>query len=189
MKFILLTIISAALLTSCCKLCSNNENNNTTTSKSFEKSNEANQQTISDNVLQVIADIPSAELLDVFKNSEILAPALAEAKAENKHVIIDFTGSDWCGWCIKLDKEIFDTEDYKNGIASDFIFVKIDFPRNIQQPNELEASNRELAKHFNIKGFPTIIIVDANGNKVGQTGYIETTPAGYVEHLKSFINK
>lgn len=116
------------------------------------------------------------------------AAATAKAKQENKPLLVDFTGSDWCGWCIKLDNEVFSKKAFKEYAAENFVLVEIDFPsRKVKQSAELKAQNEALAEKYDIKGFPTILILDADGTVIEQTGYRRGGPQKYVEHLKEIL--
>ncbi|MCZ7637735.1 MAG: thioredoxin family protein [Verrucomicrobia bacterium] len=72
-----------------------------------------------------------------------LAKAQALAKTENKKVLINFTGSDWCGFCIKLHKEVFATPEFQEFAGKNLVLVEADFPRNKTLPAELKAANEE----------------------------------------------
>ena len=118
-----------------------------------------------------------------------LEAALAEAKSQNRYVLVDFTGSDWCGWCIKLDKEVFSQEAFKRFAADNLILVEIDFPRKASQSKELKAKNKKLAEKYGIRGFPTILVLSPAGEIVGKTGYKAGGAEAYVAHLKEIIKK
>ena len=110
-----------------------------------------------------------------------LDAAKKQAAAEKKDILIDFTGSDWCGWCIKLDKEVFSTPEFK--AQKDFILVSLDFPRRKQLPAEEKAKNEALMKKWGVQGFPTIILANAAGEAYAQTGYQDGGPVKYLAHL------
>lgn len=114
--------------------------------------------------------------------------ALAEAKKEGKAVIIDFTGSDWCGWCKKLDKEVFDQAAFEDYADKNLVRLYLDFPNNKPQSEELSAQNEELAKEFGVRGFPTIIVLNSDGDKIAQLGYQRGGAEKYVETLEGVIN-
>ena len=97
--------------------------------------------------------------------------ASALAKKENKPIFLFFTGSDWCPWCKRIDKEILTTADFANLLTGELVFVKADFPQNIPQDPSLEVQNEELKTTFGIKGFPTIVLPDPNGKEIGRMGY------------------
>lgn len=110
--------------------------------------------------------------------------AKAKAKAEKKHLLIDFTGSDWCGWCIKLDEEVFSKEAFKAEAPKNFVLVKLDYPRNKDLvTEEIQKQNAELGKKYQIQGYPTILLCDCEGRVYGATGYQEGGPEKYNTHL------
>jgi thioredoxin-related protein len=111
------------------------------------------------------------------------------AAKEDKSILIDFTGSDWCGWCIKLKKEVFSHDEFVKEASKDFVLVELDFPKKNNQSEEEKAANKALVKKYNVQGFPTIILADAEGKKFGQTGYREGGPAPYLKHLKKLLDR
>lgn len=113
--------------------------------------------------------------------------AKAKAKAEKKTLLLDFTGSDWCGWCIKLDKEVFSKKEFQDYAAEKLVLVKLDFPQNTKLSAELEKQNKDLAKKYEVQGFPTIKLLKPSGSEIAETGYQEGGPAKYVEHLKELL--
>jgi len=104
------------------------------------------------------------------------------AKAEKKAILVDFTGSDWCGWCIRLKKEVFDQKEFA-AVTKDFVLVELDYPQKKKQPAEEKAKNKALAEKFAIEGFPTILLLDSNGEPFAQTGYEAGGPVKYLAHL------
>ena len=115
--------------------------------------------------------------------------ALAKAKAEKKPLLVDFTGSDWCGWCIKLDKEVFSKDAFKTFANTELVLVEIDFPNRKKQSKALKAQNKELAKKYGIRGFPTILLLSPEGEVIGKTGYQAGGPEAYIAHLKEMLDK
>jgi len=112
------------------------------------------------------------------------AKAKAKAKAENKDLLLDFTGSDWCGWCIKLDEEVFAKEEFQKEAPKHFVLVKLDYPNNKELVTEaVRKQNEELGAKYQIQGYPTILLTDCDGRVYGQTGYREGGPADYNTHL------
>ena len=100
-----------------------------------------------------------------------------------------FTGSDWCPWCKKLDKEILSTEEFKTFAKSNVVLFIADFPRKSEQPAEIVKQNQDLADKYKIEGFPTVLLMDASGKALGQLGYEEGGSKPFVERLKSFLAK
>lgn len=113
--------------------------------------------------------------------------AIQTALAEDKLILVNFTGSDWCGWCIKLAKEVFDHNEFKDYAKENLVMLKLDFPRSIPQSDELKNQNRRLQNQFGIRGYPTILLVNGAGEEVGRTGYQPGGPVAYIEHLKSLV--
>ncbi|MEW6742358.1 MAG: thioredoxin family protein [Planctomycetota bacterium] len=112
--------------------------------------------------------------------------AKTQAKKEKKDLLLDFTGSDWCGWCIRLDKEVFSTDTFKAKAPKQFVLVKLDFPNNKSLVTaEIAAQNATLQEDFGVEGYPTIFLTDAAGRPYGQTGYQEGGPEKYLENLTS----
>jgi thioredoxin-related protein len=116
-----------------------------------------------------------------------LEKALQQAKKENKAVMVNFTGSDWCIWCKRLNSEVFSKDEFENYADGNLILVRLDFPRNIEQTAETKMYNNTLAQRFGIQGFPTILLFNSSGKLVLTTGYQPGGPANYVNHLKSYL--
>ena len=119
-------------------------------------------------------------------SEEIWNGLLARATKENKLLLVDFTGSDWCGWCVKLKSEVFSTEAFLAGASKDFILVEVDFPKKTEIAAEIKAYRQSLAKQYSIAGYPTILLLDGNGKKVAKTGYQAGGPENYLTHLAKF---
>jgi thioredoxin-related protein len=109
--------------------------------------------------------------------------AKAKAKKEKKHLLVNFSGSDWCGWCIRLDREIFSNEAFTKEAPKHFVLVELDFPQRKEQPAKLKTQNEELRRRFRVSGFPTIIMADAKARPYGRTGYQPGGPEAYLKHL------
>ncbi len=115
--------------------------------------------------------------------------AKKEAAEKGKDLLLDFTGSDWCGWCIKLDKEVFSQDYFKTEAVKDFVFVTLDFPQDKSALSEAtQKQNQALAEEFKIQGYPTIVLTTANGEAYAKTGYRENGPQDYVKHLRELKN-
>ena len=116
-----------------------------------------------------------------------LPKAQAQAKSENKIVLIDFTGSDWCGWCIKFDKEVLDTPEFQDYAAKNVVLVKLDFPRKLVQADDLKKANAALQAQYDIHGFPTLLVLDKDGKEIGrQVGYSKGGPQAFIAKLEKF---
>ena len=109
--------------------------------------------------------------------------ALAKAQKEGKYLLIDFTGSDWCGWCIKLDEEVFDQDAFKTEAPRHFVLLKLDFPRGRRLSAELRKQNEEWRERYGVRGFPTVYLADAAGRPYARTGYRQGGAEAYLRHL------
>jgi thioredoxin-related protein len=113
--------------------------------------------------------------------------AKIKAKAENKLLLVDFTGSDWCGWCIKLKQEVFDKETFKTDAPKQFVCVELDFPQNKELSKELKEQNAKLSDQYKVPGFPTVLVMDPEGEVIARTGYLPGGPEAYVKQLGDFV--
>lgn len=119
-----------------------------------------------------------------------LEAAKKQAQKENKAILVDFTGSDWCGFCIKLKKEVFDTADFKKFADQNLVLVEIDFPRAKKQTAEEKKANQALQEKYKVEGFPTIIVLDASGKKLDEfVGYGGEGPEKYIAKLQGAVAK
>ena len=138
--------------------------------------------------ITTIAIILSAALSTAMAASEAWTSdyeaARKKAAAENKDLLIDFTGSDWCAWCIKLRKEVFDLPAFEAGVKDKFVLVELDYPNDKTRVTEAVAKqNEELLKKYPIKGYPTILLCDASGKPFAATGYQPGGPEAYLKAL------
>lgn len=116
--------------------------------------------------------------------------AKAKAVKEGKPIFINFTGTDWCGWCIKLEKEVFSKKAFQDYAKENLVLVEVDFPRKKEQTAELKEQNKKLDKEYGVEGYPTLYLLDAQGKKLTEDiGYREGGPEAYVAHLKSLLKK
>ena len=94
-----------------------------------------------------------------------LPKAEAQAKAENKIVLMDFTGSDWCGWCIKFKKEVLDTPEFQAYAAKNVVLVELDYPNKKVLADDLKKANAALKSQYKISGYPTLVVLHHNGER------------------------
>jgi thiol-disulfide isomerase/thioredoxin len=111
------------------------------------------------------------------------AGAMAQAKEQNRHVFLFFTGSDWCGWCKRLQSEILTTPEFRRYAQDKLVLVELDFPRKRILSSAIKAQNAKLAAKYAIEGYPTVIVLDSSGKKIGELGYQEGGPGPFVEKL------
>ena len=114
--------------------------------------------------------------------------ALNLSKSSSKPIVLFFTGSDWCGWCTKLEQESLGTPEFAQAAGDKFIFVKLDFPVNSTLPPAVAAQNKQLQKKYNVRGFPTLIILDGQQNQIGTSGYHPGGGRAYADHLSKIIS-
>ncbi len=113
--------------------------------------------------------------------------AIAQAKAEKKLLLLNFTGSDWCPYCIKLDKEVFSQPEFKKYAAQNLVLMDVDFPLTHLQPAALKAQNDMLQNRYGIESFPSVVVLNPAGKKIGEIGYQPGGPKVFLtalEHLK-----
>jgi protein disulfide-isomerase len=112
--------------------------------------------------------------------------ALAKAKREHKLVLLDFTGSDWCVWCKKLDADTFSQPLFAAYAGRNLELVEVDFPAQKPQPDALKQANTALQSKYSVDGYPTLVLLDANGKLLWkQVGYVEGGPKALI----ALINK
>ena len=113
-----------------------------------------------------------------------LPKALAQAKTEKKLVFIDFTGSDWCIWCKKLDEDTFAKPEFADYAGKNLVLVQLDYPNSKPQSDDLKKANKALSDKYNIQGFPTLIALKPDGTEAWRnTGYLEGGPKALIAQL------
>jgi protein disulfide-isomerase len=114
-----------------------------------------------------------------------LKKAQEQAKSSKKLVFLDFTGSDWCSYCIRLDKDILSKPEFKDYANKNLVLVEIDFPRAKDQSMDLQKQNRELAEKYQIQGFPTIVVLNGDGQRLWKyEGYFPGGPDAFIAELE-----
>ncbi|MCF7561029.1 thioredoxin family protein [Sabulilitoribacter multivorans] len=117
------------------------------------------------------------------------------ATKENKTLLLFFTGSDWCGWCIRLQKEVLKTPDFEKWAKDKVVLVELDFPRRTPQDNNLKIQNYQMQKMFNVNGYPTVFFAKPektaegkkNLNTLGRTGYVRGGPEKWLEVANNIV--
>lgn len=106
------------------------------------------------------------------------------AKKENKRLLINFTGSDWCGWCIKLDREVFSQPKFRQYAAHNLVLLKVDLPRRHPQPPHERRQNEALVRQYGVNGFPTIVVQSPGGKQLQRFGYVPGGPNAFIRKLE-----
>lgn len=121
--------------------------------------------------------------------------AITVSNKENKPMLMFFTGSDWCGWCIKLQNEVLKTPEFTKWAGENVILVELDYPRRTPQTPEIKNQNNELQQAFGIQGFPTIYFTSAeskdgkvNFKGLGQTGYVAGGPSAWLAVAEGIVH-
>ena len=124
-------------------------------------------------VLYATADEPAIALsgAELGAWTQDYAAATNAAATDGKPVFLDFTGSDWCGWCMLMERQVFSQREWKDWAATNLYLVTLDFPHDKSKvPEDFQKRNRELSKEYGVRGYPTYIVLDAQGKKLGQLG-------------------
>jgi len=113
--------------------------------------------------------------------------ALEISKKSKKPLFLFFTGSDWCGWCMRLQNEVFKTPEFAKWAKENVVLVELDFPRRTPQQPEIQKQNMELQQTFMVQGYPTVWFVNGskkdgkiNLEKIGSTGYLAGGPTAWI---------
>jgi protein disulfide-isomerase len=121
--------------------------------------------------------------------------AITVSNKEQKPMLMFFTGSDWCGWCIRLQNEVLKTDEFKKWAASNVILVELDYPRAVPQTPEIKSQNNELQQAFGIQGFPTVFFTSAeskdgkiNFKGLGKTGYVAGGPSAWLSVAEGIVH-
>jgi protein disulfide-isomerase len=121
--------------------------------------------------------------------------AITVSNKENKPMLMFFTGSDWCGWCIRLQNEVLKTPEFTKWASQNVILVELDYPTKTQQTAEIKAQNNELQQAFGIQGFPTIYFTSAeskdgkvNFKGLGKTGYVAGGPSAWLAVAEGIVH-
>ena len=102
-------------------------------------------------------------------------------------VLLDFTGSDWCGWCIKFEHDVLSTDKFTGYAKGKLVLVRLDYPHHQALAPALKQANEELAKRFGVDGFPTFVLLNSAGRELGrQAGYLQGGPDAFIAKLDGF---
>ncbi|MDD3155232.1 MAG: thioredoxin family protein [Victivallaceae bacterium] len=115
--------------------------------------------------------------------------AQARSKINDRPVMIVFSGSDWCSWCMKLDAEVLSRAEFKTWADAHVEFLIADFPEYRAQEEAERIENAALAERYGIDSYPTVVLTDANGKELGRTGYRPGGAVAYTAYLESLLKK
>lgn len=127
------------------------------------------------------------EGLDSIQWQQNYEKAFEQAKSTSKPLLLFFTGSDWCGWCTRLEEEVLNTPEFAEISDQHFIFVRLDFPLYNPIESQIASQNKELRKKFDVRSFPMIILIDENQSLIGSTGYRAGGGREYGNHLLRMV--
>jgi protein disulfide-isomerase len=114
---------------------------------------------------------------------ETYRQAVDESRRTGKPIVLYFTGSDWCHWCMKIDQELISSPAFVDKVQDKLIFVHVDFPQKQQLPEQRTKENERLRDQFKVEGFPQLVVVNAKGEILGTLGYRAVTPEAYADTL------
>lgn len=124
--------------------------------------------------------LPSTSRADDGFGTDVAA-AVAEAKKQDKDIMLLFTGSDWCPPCKKLDTEVFSQPEFVPGVGDNYVLVMLDFPKSAELSEQLQQQNEAMAKKFGVEGFPTVIMVDTSLQPFAFAGYQDGGAANFIK--------
>jgi thioredoxin-related protein len=102
-------------------------------------------------------------------------------------ILMDFSGSDWCTWCQRLDAEVFAQKAFKDYAKESLVLFIADFPMRAKQADELRKQNLKLQSNYRVAGYPTVVLVNAQGEETARSGYRKGGAEAYVVHLKELL--
>lgn len=112
-----------------------------------------------------------------------------------KPLLLFFTGSDWCGWCIRLQNEVLKTPEFADWAKKNVVLVELDYPRKTPQTPEIQSQNSQLQQMFAVQGYPTVWFANpamkdgkVNLDKLGSTGYVAGGPKNWVDTANQILN-
>jgi protein disulfide-isomerase len=113
--------------------------------------------------------------------------ALKAAQETKRPILMNFSGSDWCSWCIKLSNEVFTQDAFSKYAKDNLVLLNLDFPKRTAQSAEMKAANEKLAQTYKIEGFPTVVLLDSNGKEIDRLGYQPGGATPYVKRLQELL--
>ena len=117
---------------------------------------------------------------------ELMVVAQRKSAQTGKPILVDFTGSDWCHWCVKLKEDVFETETFKKWAVENVILLELDYPKSVEQRPEIKQQNADMAERYNIDSYPTVLLLEANGDVLGKLGY-QAEPDAWISTAETFL--
>ena len=111
------------------------------------------------------------------------------ATKQKRPILVNFSGSDWCTWCQRLDKEVLAKKAFKDYAGKNLVLFVADFPARKKQPESVKQQNQMLAEKYGVRGFPTVLLLNSKGRALAQTGYRAGGADKYVVHLEELVSK
>jgi len=173
MRYILIVILASMVAVLSCSPPPQNAENNSDTQT---------EVTSTDNAEAIPAYEPGSW-------TEDWETAISAAQEMQRPILVNFTGSDWCVWCMRLKDEVFSQEEFQSYAKDNLIMLKLDFPREIKQSDELKKQNNDLLQEFGVQGFPTILLLNGEGKEIARTGYQRGGVSSYVKHLQQLLEQ
>ncbi len=137
--------------------------------------------------LILISGIKQPEAVEITEGSPLwltnAEAALADANEKNKPLLLYFSGSDWCGWCKRLDAEVFSKDEFKAYADENLALLLADFPQYTEQDKALAAQNQQLRMQFNVETFPTLLLFNSEGMLIGKLGYQPGGPEAFIQTI------
>jgi thiol-disulfide isomerase/thioredoxin len=113
-----------------------------------------------------------------------LESAQRQARAEQKRVLVSFVGSDWCGWCLRMRREVFAKPEFQGFAQTNLVLVEVDFPRDNRQSATQRETNATLARRFGVTSVPTLVLLDGSGRKVRSWGFEDGGARHYLAEFR-----
>ncbi len=114
--------------------------------------------------------------------------AQSQSRISGKPILLVFSGSDWCSWCMRLDREVFSQPEFQTWAADHVIKLVADYPRHLAQSDEEKQLNGELLDRYGVDGFPTVLLLNADGGVIARTGYEPGGAANYAAMLEKLLS-
>jgi protein disulfide-isomerase len=115
--------------------------------------------------------------------------AKRSSRQSQRPIFAFFTGSDWCGWCKRLKAEVLDTAEFKAYASKNLVLLELDFPQAKPQPPKITQQNEGLAEKYSVEGFPTVLFLNASGQRIGDLGYQPGGPKPYIAAIQKLIGE